>query len=144
MAVRHPDNPLTDFVRSFRGTQKRLVCREVPLSATDPEALSRSARQPSPAEALVIREVRQAMSECIATLSEQHQRVLCLRRDHGLSFPQAGGGTLLRKGKDAPAGLRRGESWTRAESRRTATVDASRTATGRICCRAPSAPYQVV
>jgi RNA polymerase sigma-70 factor (ECF subfamily) len=84
-------NSLKDFMRAFRKGKKRQVSREVSLSDTgELAAATLWARELSPAEALVLNEVREAMRECASRLSEQHRRVLQLRAELGHSFLEAG------------------------------------------------------
>jgi RNA polymerase sigma-70 factor, ECF subfamily len=82
---------IAKFVRTFRGTAKREVGREVPLggdsSRVGPDPAS---DQPSPSEQVLQDERDHALERAMERLPEEHRRVIQLRYREGLSFEQIG------------------------------------------------------
>jgi RNA polymerase sigma-70 factor (ECF subfamily) len=94
----------TDFVRRFRGTEKRQVRRELPLHARGADGSVEFFRDPSdPGETpsqLVSRKEREVeVADAINRLSADHQEVIFLRNLQRLSFNDV----ALRMGRSRPA-----------------------------------------
>ena len=77
------------FVRTFRGTSKREVGREVRLEGDSSSAcLNPAADQPSPSEQVLQDERDHALERAMEQLPEEYRRVIQLRYREGLSFEQ--------------------------------------------------------
>lgn len=83
----------TDFVRRYRGTEKRQQRREVPLNAPAKNLSEGFTREPSaagesPSELVMQREREIQLADCIAKLSPDHQEVIILRSLQRLPFDE--------------------------------------------------------
>jgi RNA polymerase sigma-70 factor, ECF subfamily len=82
---------VTKFARTFRGTAKREVGREVPLDGDSSRAcLNPAADQPSPSENILRDECDHALERAMERLPEEYRRVIQLRYREGQSFEQIG------------------------------------------------------
>lgn len=91
-----------EFVRHYRGTQKREARREVSLQAgTDSGGLGLQPVAPgeTPSEQLLSRERELLLAEAMMKLSEDHREVLCLRNLQRLPFDEV----ARRMGRSRPA-----------------------------------------
>jgi RNA polymerase sigma-70 factor, ECF subfamily len=79
------------FVRTFRGTAKREVGREVRLDGDSSSAcLNPAADQPSPSEHVQNNERDHALERAMEQLPKEYRQVIQLRYREGLSFEQIG------------------------------------------------------
>jgi RNA polymerase sigma-70 factor (ECF subfamily) len=80
-----------EYVRHYRGTQKRQARREVPLQ-TDSTSTGRgvqpAAAEETPSQALLHRERELLLAEALMQLSEDHREVICLRNLQRLAFDE--------------------------------------------------------
>jgi RNA polymerase sigma-70 factor (ECF subfamily) len=85
-------NTIRDFVRSFKGCQKQLASREVPLDAALPaaEAAFCRHRSPSACDRLIEQEEHATFRRCLELLPEAYRQVLRLRFDDDLGFQEIG------------------------------------------------------
>jgi len=94
----------TDFIRHYRGTEKRQQRREVPIHATAPGLSASFTREPpdstdSPSELVMQREREIQLADCISQLSPDHQEVIILRSLQRLPFDEV----AERMGRTRPA-----------------------------------------
>ena len=96
--------------RTYRGTDRRDVVREVPgaLSSSSEKSANRIvAPSSSPSEQAMRRERDDALERAMASLSSDHQQVIRLRHEEGWSFAKIG--RLMNRSEDAARKL-----WARA------------------------------
>ena len=98
--------------RTFRGTSKRNINREVPLWLRDDSAfeIGVEARHQSPSSNAIEQEERERLAAALSQLSPRHEQVIRLRNELKLSFNEVG--TALGCSDDAAQKL-----WTRAVHR---------------------------
>ncbi len=94
----------TDFVRQYRGTEKRQQRREVSMHATAPNLSETFTREPSsggesPSELVIQREREIQLADCITKLAADHQEVIILRSLQRLPFDEV----AERMGRSRPA-----------------------------------------
>lgn len=93
-----------EFVRHYRGTQKRQTQREIPLQAGFDSGRDRPGFEPiapgeSPSQELLRRERELLLAEALMHLAEDHREVLCLRNLQRLPFDEV----AQRMGRSRPA-----------------------------------------
>lgn len=86
-------NNLSNFIRQYRGTEKRRVDREEaidqrPLSKSTPRELADSMRTPS--GVLMEQEQADQLAQAMAKLTPQYQKVLTLRYQQECTFEEIG------------------------------------------------------
>jgi len=94
----------TDFVRRYRGTEKRQQQREVSMHASPPGLSETFIREPSahvesPSELVIQREREIQLADCITKLDPDHQEVIILRSLQRLPFDEV----AERMGRSRPA-----------------------------------------
>jgi RNA polymerase sigma-70 factor (ECF subfamily) len=110
---------LADFTRSYRGTDKRLVGREVSLEPDTPSGErggGLAADTPSPSGRAMAHEQEEALQRALAQLPEDYRRVLVLRHQEGHSFEEIG--RQLNRSPEAARKL-----WSRAVERLQLALD---------------------
>jgi RNA polymerase sigma-70 factor (ECF subfamily) len=85
-------NNLANFKRTFRGTDKRDVGREVPLERATPGSAEAALTTPMPAPsgAAVANEQAEVVQAALARLPEKYRQVLVWRYQEGRSFEEIG------------------------------------------------------
>ncbi|QDT47303.1 RNA polymerase sigma factor YlaC [Symmachiella dynata] len=83
----------TDFVRRYRGTEKRQQRREVPMQVGPTNLSEGFTREPSsggesPSELVMQREREIQLADCITKLAPDHQEVIILRSLQRLPFDE--------------------------------------------------------
>jgi RNA polymerase sigma-70 factor (ECF subfamily) len=86
-----------DFVRTYHGTAKRQVGREVSLDG--PASLALAGNGESPSQALLRKESELLMADALARLSDDHREVILLRNLQRLPFDEV----ARRMGRTRPA-----------------------------------------
>jgi RNA polymerase sigma-70 factor (ECF subfamily) len=86
-------NNLGTFTRSYRGTAKRAIGREVNLGPTDSrpgliDGLAGSG--PTPSRLAMARELGEAMKNALDRLPDDYRQVILLRYEEGRSFEEVG------------------------------------------------------
>jgi len=94
----------TDFVRHYRGTEKRQQRREVPMQGANPNLSAAMMFEPkdsgdSPSEMIMQKEREIQLADCISRLSPDHQEVIILRSLQRLPFDEV----AERMGRTRPA-----------------------------------------
>ena len=94
----------TDFVRHYRGTEKRQTNREVPLWVGSPSGAGEYFRDPSdpgatPSEIVSQKEREIELAEAVDQLSEDYREIIILRNLQRLSFSEV----AERMGRSRPA-----------------------------------------
>lgn len=106
-------NNLGSFSRSYRGTNKRQVSREIPLQpegTSTPGGPPLRADSPSPSGFAIEREQREELQKAISRLPEDYRRVISLRYQEERTFEEIG--TLMGRTPEAARKL-----WSRAMDR---------------------------
>jgi RNA polymerase sigma-70 factor (ECF subfamily) len=81
---------VADGVQQFRGTEKRDLSRERSLDQIASEVGVLAESFHSPSGNMMADEQRQKMEQAVRSLSSQHEQVIRLRNDLGLSFAEMG------------------------------------------------------
>lgn len=86
-------NNATDFVRHFKGTQKRRATLERPIAMGSEDSLRFFAREPSdpgqtPSQLVIQKENEIELADAISQLSPDHQEVIMLRNLQRLPFDE--------------------------------------------------------
>lgn len=97
------DHNAADFVRHYRGTDKRRVGREIPLATNDasssPGGLQLAGHEETPSQCLLRKERELLVADALAQLSDDHREVILLRNLQRLPFDQV----AERMGRSRPA-----------------------------------------